>query len=403
MKKSYADSEILHKVARSKRDGIYPYFRAIEASDGATVTIDGRRLINIGSNNYLGLTHHPHVLEAANKAMERYGTGCTGSRFLNGNLDLHEELEFRLATFLGHQAALVFSTGMQANLGAITALCGPRDCLLLDSENHASLLDAARLAFGRVYKFPHGDLAALERLLETNRPRFERMMIVVDGVFSISGEIAQLPQLAELARQYDAFLYIDDAHGLGVLGHQGRGTPAHFGLTEQIDFHMGTFSKTFASIGGVVCGTRENIDYIRHTARSFIFSAAIPPSVAATVLSCLDVLEQDDTLHARLWENVEFMREGLTELELLQGAANTPILPIHIGDEHKAMRITQYLMQHGVFATPILPPAVAPGEAVIRTSYMASHRREDLEQVLEIFSRAFQLFDVVAERELLID
>ena len=386
MKKSYADNEILHKVAQSKRDGVYPYFRAIEASNGASVIIGGQRLINIGSNNYLGLTHHPHVLEAAGKAMEKYGTGCTGSRFLNGNLDLHEEL--------------VFSTGMQANLGAITALCGPGDCLLLDSENHASLLDAARLAFGRVYKFPHRDLAALERLLEVNRARFERIVIVADGVFSISGEIVQLPRLVELARQYDAHLYIDDAHGLGVLGHQGRGTPDHYGLATQVDFHMGTFSKTFASIGGVVCGSRENMDYIRHTARSFIFSAAIPPSVAATVLACLDVIEQDHSLHTRLWENVRFMNHGLAELGLLHGESQTPILPIHIGDEQKAMKVTHYLMDQGVFATPILAPAVAPGEAVIRTSYMASHQREDLEQVLEVLRRADQRFGIADECEL---
>jgi 8-amino-7-oxononanoate synthase len=397
MKESYAESDILRKVAKAKGQGLYPFFRPIEASDAASVTIDKRRLINIGSNNYLGLTHHPRVKEAAIEAIEQYGSGCTGSRFLNGNLDLHDELEERLARFLGRESTVVFSTGMQANLGALSTLAGPGDCLLLDSENHASLLDAARLAFGRAYKFRHNDLDDLVRRLEANRERCERMIIVVDGVFSISGEIAPLPELAALSRHYHALLYLDDAHGLGVLGPGGRGTPAHFGPGDHVDIHMGTFSKAFAAIGGMVCGDRDTMEYIRHTARSFIFSAAIPPSVAATVLACLEVMEGDASIHARLWENVRFMADGLAELGLLQGEPRTPILPIHVGDELKAMRLTRFLMEHGIFATPILAPAVAPGEAVIRTSYMASHERADLERVLEVFKLADREFGLASE------
>lgn len=388
MKKTYAGSKIIQKADMLKKHNLYPFFRAIEDSDGSTVTISGKKQVMIGSNNYLGLTHHPEVQEAAIKAIEKYGTGCTGSRFLNGNLNLHEELEEKLAAYLGHEQAIVFSTGMQTNLGTLSSICGPKDCMLFDSENHASILDSARLAFGTTFKFKHNNMESLEEQLEANCNRFQRTIIVADGVFSMTGDILDLPKVIELAKKYDAYVYVDDAHGIGVMGNKGRGTMDHFGLTDQVDFNMGTFSKSFASIGGVMSGTKENMDYVKHSARSFMFSASMPPSAVATVSACLDVIEKDDSIHENLWENVRFMREGFADIGFYTYESKTPIIPIFIGDDLKAMQVTNFLMEHGVFATPVITPAVPKGEALIRTSYMASHKKEDLEYVLDVFKRA---------------
>ena len=388
MRKSYAGSKIIQKADMLRKHNLYPFFRAIEASDGSTVTISGKKQVMIGSNNYLGLTHHPEVQEAAIKAIEKYGTGCTGSRFLNGNLNLHEKLEEKLALYLGHEQAIVFSTGMQTNLGTLSAICGPKDCMLFDSENHASILDASRLAFGTTFKFKHNDMESLEEQLEANCSRFQRTIIVADGVFSMTGDILNLPKVIELAKKYDAFVYVDDAHGLGVMGSKGRGTMDHFGLADQVDFNMGTFSKSFASIGGVMSGTKENMDYVKHSARSFMFSASMPPSAVATVSACLDVIEKDDSIHENLWENVRFMREGFKEIGFYTYESKTPIIPIFIGDDLKAMQVTNYLMEQGVFCTPVITPAVPKGQALIRTSYMASHKKEDLQYVLDVFKRA---------------
>lgn len=388
MKKTYAGSKIIQKADMLKKHNLYPFFRAIEDSDGSTVTISGKKQVMIGSNNYLGLTHRPEVQEAAIKAIEKYGTGCTGSRFLNGNLNLHEELEEKLAKYLGHEQAIVFSTGMQTNLGTLSAICGPKDCMLFDSENHASILDSARLAFGTTFKYKHNNMESLEEQLEANCNRFQRTIIVADGVFSMTGDILDLPKVIELAKKYDAYVYVDDAHGIGVMGNKGRGTMDHFGLTDQVDFNMGTFSKSFASIGGVMSGTKENMDYVKHSARSFMFSASMPPSAVATVSACLDVIEKDDSIHENLWENVRFMREGFADIGFYTYESKTPIIPIFIGDDLKAMQVTNFLMEHGVFATPVITPAVPKGEALIRTSYMASHKKEDLEYVLDVFKRA---------------
>ncbi|MCO4794126.1 MAG: pyridoxal phosphate-dependent aminotransferase family protein [Bacteriovoracaceae bacterium] len=388
MKKSYAGSKIIKRVDMLRKHNLYPLFRAIEESDGSSVVIKGQRQVMIGSNNYLGLTHRPEVQEAAIKAIEKYGTGCTGSRFLNGNLTLHEELEAKLADYLGHEQAIVFSTGMQTNLGTLASICGPKDCMLFDSENHASILDASRLAFGTTFKFKHNDMESLEEQLQSNCSRFQRTIIVADGVFSMTGDILNLPKVVELAEKYGAYVYVDDAHGIGVMGDKGRGTMNHFGVTDQVDFNMGTFSKSFASIGGVMSGTRENMDFVKHSARSFMFSASMPPSATATVSACLDVIEKDNTIHEKLWENVRFMREGFADIGFYTYDSKTPIIPIFIGDDLKAMQVTNFLTENGVFATPVLPPAVPKGEALIRTSYMASHKKEDLEYVLEVFKRA---------------
>lgn len=388
------NSKIMERVTSMRQSDLYPFFRAIEDSSGSTVIVKGKKQIMIGSNNYLGLTHHPYVKEAAIKAIEKFGTGCTGSRFLNGNLSIHDELDIKIAKYLGHESALVFSTGMQTNLGVLSSLCGPKDLLLLDSENHASIIDASRLALGTSLKYKHNDMDSLEELLRGNKARFSRITIVTDGVFSMTGDLVKLGELIELAKKYDAFVYLDDAHGLGVMGPQGRGTMHYFELSSSVDFNMGTFSKSFASIGGVISGSRDSIDYIRHSARSFMFSASMPPSAIATVSACLDVVTTDETILDNLWRNVRFMREGFKELGFYTYNSQTPIIPVFIGDDTKALQITKFLEEKGVFATPVLPPAVPKGEALIRTSYMSTHNMNDLSFVLEIFSEAKSKFNI---------
>lgn len=389
-------SKLIERVVQMRENDLYPFFRAIEETEASTVTVKGKKQIMIGSNNYLGLTHHPYVKEAAIKAIEKYGTGCTGSRFLNGNLNIHEELDVKLANYLGHEAAIVFSTGMQANLGALSALCGPKDLMLFDAENHASIIDSSRLSLGTTFKYKHNDMSSLEDLLESNMSRFNRVVIVADGVFSMTGDIMKLPEVVALAKKYSAYVYVDDAHGMGVMGPQGRGTMNHFELAPEVDFNMGTFSKSFASIGGVISGTRDSIDYIRHTARSFMFSASMPPAAVATVSACIDMVTSDESILTNLWDNVAFMQNGFKDLGFYTYGSQTPIIPIFIGDDVKALQMTKFLEARGVFATPVLPPAVPKGEALIRTSYMSSHNKADLATVLEVFAEAKKVFDIPA-------
>lgn len=391
---TFSGHKMMQRVNLMRSKDMYPFFRSIENSEGTVVQVDGKDQIMIGSNNYLGLTHHPHVVEESKKAIDRYGTGCTGSRFLNGNLSIHEELEEKLAKYLGHEAALCFSTGMQTNLGAISAVCGPKDCLIFDSENHASLVDASRLALGATFKYRHNDMESLEDVLAQNTNRFKNMWIVADGVFSMTGEILKLPEVIALSKKYGAYMYLDDAHGIGVMGDRGRGTMDHFGLTEDVHLNMGTFSKSFASIGGVLSGSNELIDYVKHNARSFMFSASMAPSAVATVSACLDVIMSDEPIHARLWENVKFMRDGFNDIGFYTYNSETPIIPIFIGDEMKALAVANYLKDQGIFATPVLPPAVPKGEALIRTSYMASHSKEELTKVLEVLAKAKKEFNI---------
>lgn len=390
----FSESKIIERANLLRNNDLYPFFRAIEETAASTVTVKGQKHIMIGSNNYLGLTHHPYVQEAAIKAIEKYGTGCTGSRFLNGNLNLHEELDVKLAEYLGHEAAIVFSTGMQANLGALSALCGPKDLMLFDSENHASIIDASRLSLGTTFKYKHNDMASLEELLESNVHRFNRVIIVADGVFSMTGDILKLPEVIKLAKKYGAYVYVDDAHGIGVMGPQGRGTMHHFDLAREVDFNMGTFSKSFASIGGVISGSKDAIDFVRHSARSFMFSASMPPAAVATVSACIDMVTSDASILENLWSNVAMMKEGFKDLGFYTYGSNTPIIPIFIGDDIKALKMTKFLEMHGVFCTPVLPPAVPKGEALIRTSYMASHNKEDLARVLEVFAEAKKVFEI---------
>lgn len=364
--------------------GLYPFFRAIQSTNGNSVVTHGKRRVMIGSNNYLGLTHHPKVRQAAKDAIDRFGTGCTGSRFLNGNLAIHEQLEEELAEFLGQEACLVYSTGFLANQGSLSCLIGRSDVIYSDRENHASIIEGTRLAIGDTLKFRHNDMADLERVLKTTRSKYQGALIVADGVFSMSGDILHLPQVLQLAKKYGCRVYVDDAHALGVLGDKGQGTGHHFGVSDQVDLVMGTFSKSFASIGGYIAGSTDVIHYIKHKARPFMFSAAMPPAAVATVLECLKLVKEEPQHLENLWRNARKMKNGLNQMGYNTLNSQTPVIPLLIGDDMMAFSFTQKLYENGVFATPVVRPAVPEGCALIRTSYMATHTSEDLDYVLNV-------------------
>ncbi|HEX6993968.1 MAG TPA: aminotransferase class I/II-fold pyridoxal phosphate-dependent enzyme [Gammaproteobacteria bacterium] len=376
--------------------GLYPYFQPIERSFDTEVVIRGERKIMVGSNNYLGLTHHPHVLERARSALERYGTGCTGSRFLNGTLDLHEELETRLAAFMGHEAALVFSTGYQTNLGIIATLVGRGSVVIQDKLNHASLVDGAMLSVGTMVRYPHGNLEALRTAIEKNLDAPGGVLVVTDGVFSMEGDIVDLPAIVAMAREHGVRTMVDDAHAIGVLGNRGGGTAQHFGLVGEPDLVMATFSKSFASIGGVVAGPEPVIHYLKHHARTLIFSASMPPSAVATVLACLDVIEREPELRTRLWENARYLRDGLESLGFDTVGSETPIIPVVTGDMEHTFRFWRALFDEGVFTNPVLPPAVPENACRLRSSVMSSHTREQLDLVLAAFERVGRKLGVTA-------
>jgi 8-amino-7-oxononanoate synthase len=373
------------KAREVQAAGLYPYFKPISASEDTVVVIDGQKKVMMGSNNYLGLTHHPRVLEAARAALERYGSGCTGSRFLNGTLDLHELLENRLAEFFGKEAALVFSTGYQANLGLISCLVGRGDVVLLDKLDHASIVDGAKMSWGETQRFNHSDLAQLERLLQRNDDK--GVMIIVDGVYSMEGDIADVPNLLRLAQRYGAALAIDDAHSVGVLGPRGDGTAAHFGLTDDVDIVVGTFSKSLASIGGFVAGSESVIHYLKHNSRPLIFTAALPPANTAGVLAALDVMIAEPERRDRLWENTRRLHEGFRSLGFDIGPTQTPIVPVLIGPLEKTFVFWRKLFDAGVFTNPVVPPAVPPAECRLRTSLMATHTPEQIDFALDTFAR----------------
>lgn len=366
--------------------GYYPYFLPIEASYDTEVVIRGERKVMVGSNNYLGLTHHPKVLEAAEKALKRYGSSCTGSRFLNGTLDLHEELEERLAEFMGQEAALVFSTGFQTNLGTISALIGRNDVLFMDKLNHASIVDGARLSTGTVLRYPHGDLETLERQLAQAPPDAGKL-IVTDGIFSMEGDIADLPAIVALAEKYGAEVMVDDAHGIGVLGPTGAGTAEHFGLQDRVALTMATFSKSLASIGGVIAGPESVIHYLKHKARSLIFSASMPPSAVAAVLAALEVIKEEPERREMLWRNTRRMQEGLRELGYDIGRSETPVIPVQIGDLERMLVFWKELYDNGVFTNPVTPPAVPENSCRLRISLMATHTDDHIDFVLDAFTR----------------
>ncbi len=373
--------------------GIYPYFRALSDTEGAIAHFEGKEVVMIGSNNYLGLTTDPRVRQAAKDAVDRYGTSVTGSRFLNGTLELHLELDRRLAKFVGKEAALVFPTGYQTNVGTITALVQKGDYVIIDKDDHASIVDGCLMSRGEMRRFRHSDISSLDDLL-SKLPADAGKLVVIDGVYSMGGDIAPMPEIVQICKKYGARIMVDDAHGMGVTGN-GRGTAAHFGLTDDVDLIMGTFSKSFASIGGFIAGTKDVVHYIQHHARSLIFSAALTAPSAAAALKALDIMETEPEHVESLWDNAEYMRKGLKELGYDTGRSNTPIIPILIRDDFRTVLAWHALIEEGVYTNPVVPPGVPTGSSLLRTSYMATHRKEHLDRALKGFATVGERLDLV--------
>ena len=366
--------------------GIYPYFREIESDQDTVVKIGGKDVLMFGSNSYLGLTNHPKIKEAAKKAIDKYGSGCAGSRFLNGTLDIHVELEERLAGLVGKEGALCYSTGFQVNLGVVSVLTGRRDHLILDELDHASIIEGSRLSFSKVLKFAHNNMHALESKLKRCEPDSIKL-IVVDGIFSMEGDIVKLPELVQLAKKYNATVMVDDAHSLGVLGKYGAGTAAHFGLVEEVDLIMGTFSKSLASLGGFIAADKETINYIKHNSRSLIFSASMTPSSAASVLAAIEIMVSEPERIANLWDVTNYALKGLKEAGFDTGKSETPIIPLFIRDDVKALMLTQKLLAEGVFVNPVVSPAVPKEDSLIRYSLMATHTRKQVDISIDKISK----------------
>lgn len=371
--------------------GVYPYFHVLDSGQDSEVIINGKRTIMIGSNNYLGLTSDERVKKAAEEAVIKYGTGCSGSRFLNGTLNIHIELEKKLAEFVHKEEAMTFSTGFQSNLGIISAIAGRNDYILGDRANHASIIDGCRLSFAKLLKYKHNDMEDLERLLKNVPDNYGRL-IVTDGVFSMEGDICNLPEIVRLAKKYGARILVDDAHGLGVLGERGRGTAEYYGLEDEVDIIMGTFSKSLASLGGYIAAKESIIHYVKHVSRPFIFSASIPPACAAAAMEALRILEAEPERIKRLWDNAEFMKQGFKKLGLSTGNSNTPVVPVMTGEDYRTFKIAKELLEEGVYVNPVITPAVLPGEALLRTSYTATHTREQLEYALNAFNTVFSRY-----------
>ncbi|MCX8109524.1 MAG: aminotransferase class I/II-fold pyridoxal phosphate-dependent enzyme [Verrucomicrobiae bacterium] len=366
--------------------GLYPYFRTICTAQDTEVVINNRRVLMLGSNSYLGLTNHPKIKEAAKAAVEKYGTGCAGSRFLNGTLDIHLELEEALAQLVGKEAVLLYSTGFQVNLGVISALVGKGDYVIADKSDHASIVEGCLLAQGKFLRFPHRDMSALENRLKAVEPDAGKL-IVVDGVFSMEGDIIQLPELCSLARQYNAAVMVDDAHAIGVLGRNGSGTSDHFGLTDQVHLIMGTFSKSLASLGGFVASDRATIEYLKHHSKPLIFSASMSPANAAAALAALQIMREEPERIQRLWRNTERMKQGLKSLGFDLGASQTPILPVYCRDLLTTFKFCKKLEEEGVFVNPVVSPGVPPGQELLRVSLMATHTDAQIDFALEKFAK----------------
>jgi len=374
------------KAKEIQAAGLYPYFKPISDSEDTSVVIEGQKRIMLGSNNYLGLTHHPQVLEAAARALSRYGSGCTGSRFLNGTLDLHGQLESAIAEFLGKEDCLIFSTGYQANLGLISGLIGRGELVYLDKLDHASIVDGAKMSYGDTLRFAHGNLPALDKMIERTK-NARGAMIVVDGVYSMEGDIANVPELVRISKKHGVALALDDAHSIGVLGPNGEGTAAHFGLTDEVDLIAGTFSKSLASIGGFVAGSENVIHFLRHHSRPLIFTASLPPSNTAGVLAALEVMRREPDRRTRLWANTHRLQEGMRSLGYNIGESETPILPVLIGPMETTFIFWRKLFDAGVFTNPVMPPAVPASQCRLRTSLMATHTFDQIDFCLDQFSR----------------
>ena len=361
--------------------GLYPYFRVIESEQDTVVRINGKDVLMFGSNSYLGLTNHPYLKEASKKAIDKYGSGCAGSRFLNGTLDIHLELEEKLANYVKKDATLVFSTGFQVNLGVISSIPGRHDYIIIDEYDHACIIDGARLSFAKVLKYRHNDMESLEKVLSRCEPDAIKL-IAVDGVFSMEGDLANLPKIVELSKKYKGNVMVDDAHGLGVMGELGRGTADHFGLTDDVDLIMGTFSKSLASIGGFIASDHDTINYLKHNARSLIFSASIAPANAASVIAAVDLIQKEPERIDKLWDNTNYALKALKDNGFDTGHTVTPIIPIYVRDDFKTFRLTKELLEQGVFVNPVVSPAVPSSSSLIRFSLMATHTHAQIDEAV---------------------
>ena len=374
--------------------GLYPFFRVIESEQDTVVKIKGNDVLMFGSNSYLGLTNHPKLKEASKKAIDKYGSGTAGSRFLNGTLDIHIELEEKIAKFINKDAALVFSTGYQVNLGVISSIPGRHDYIILDEYDHACIIDGARLSFAKVKKYKHNDMESLEKVLN-QLPDDKIKLIVTDGVFSMEGDIAKLPQIVDLAKKYSANVMVDDAHGLGVLGDLGKGTSNHFGLTNDVDLIMGTFSKSMASIGGFIAADFDTINYLKHFSRSLVFSASIAPSNAASVIAAIDIIQEEPERIEKLWNNTNHAKKRLIDAGFQTGDSETPIIPIFVGDEMKTFMMTKKLLDIGVFINPVINPAVPKGDELIRFSLMATHTMDQIDEGIDKIERVSKELGII--------
>lgn len=379
---------------KAKALGVYPYFRKIESDQDTEVLINGKKVLMFGSNSYLGLTNHPKIKEAAIAAIRKYGTGCAGSRFLNGTLDIHEELEHRLAKFVGKEEAIIYSTGFQVNLGVVSCVTGRGDYILWDELDHASIIEGHRLSFSTPVKYRHNDMQSLEDRLRNCNPDKVKL-IVTDGVFSMEGDVANLPEIVRLAKQYNAAVMVDEAHGIGVFGRDGRGTCDHFGVTDDVDLIMGTFSKSFASLGGFIATDKVTANYLRHNSRSYIFSASITPASTAAVGAALDIMESEPERIANLWDVTNYALEGFRRIGCEIGNTCTPIIPLFIRDNEKTFRVTRDLFDEGIFVNPVVSPAVAPKDTLIRFSLMATHTRAQVDVALEKIEKCFKHLDII--------
>ncbi|MEJ2881160.1 serine palmitoyltransferase [Pedobacter sp. GR22-6] len=394
MRKKLQDRIAAFKDATAiKERGLYPYFRAIESGQDTEVIIDGKKVLMFGSNSYLGLTNHPKIKEAAKAAVDKYGTGCAGSRFLNGTLDIHIELERRLAAYVGKEAAVLFSTGFQVNLGVISCLLDRNDYLILDEYDHASIIDGSRLSFSRSIKYAHNDMDDLRKKL-SRLPEDAAKLIVADGIFSMEGDLVNLPEIVKIADEFGANIMMDDAHSLGVIGLNGAGTASHFGLTDKVDLIMGTFSKSLASLGGFIAGDEETIEFVKHRARSLMFSASMPPSAVASVIAALDIIESEPERIDQLWANTNHAKKLLLDAGFDIGHTDSPIIPVYIRDNDKTFMITNILSKNGIFVNPVVSPAVPSDASLIRFSLMATHTFAQIEEAVEKIAAAAKEIEV---------
>ena len=392
----YNKMQAFNKPQELEELGLYPYFRPISSDQDAVVKIHGKDVLMFGSNSYMGLTNHPEIKKAAKEAIDKYGSGCAGSRFLNGTLDIHIELEEKLAKYLNKEAALIFSTGFQTNLGVVASLTGRHDYILIDEFNHASIYEGTRLSFSKIIKYKHNDMFSLEKAL-SELPEEAIKLIVVDGVFSMEGDIVDLPAIVKLSQKYGGTIVVDDAHSIGVLGSQGRGTADHFGLTDEVDMIVGTFSKSLASLGGFVAGDASTINYLKHHARALIFSASITPASVAAASKAIDIIIAEPERIEALWENTRYAMELLVKLGLEVGETKTPIIPVYVRDDMKTFQMTKMLLDEQVFVNPVVSPAVKPDSTLIRFSLMATHTKEQIDFAINKIAKVARELELIQQ------